>query len=134
MARRMTIIQVSKDASVNLQIADVMIRQVDVLQEKIELDSSLSGQMKIKNLRSVESMLKGYNNHYRQKDFPLSMAPALFEAFVDAMELDRQNKSIEPVVEENSYGIGKILVECFLLPTENVGRKGRADNPDPEIL
>jgi hypothetical protein len=118
-----TIIQVSKDPNVNLELADVMIRKVDGLQEKIELDSILSGQMKIKNLRSLESMLKGYNNHYRQRDYPVSMAPALFEAFTRAMELDRQNKSIAPVVEENSYGIGKILVECFLLPTENVGVK-----------
>ena len=118
-----TIIQASKDENVNLELADVMIRQVDGLQEKIELDSTLSGQMKIKNLRSLESMLKGYNNHYRQKDYPVSMAPALFMAFTQAMELDRLNKSIEPVIEENSYGVGKILVECFLLPVENVGVK-----------
>lgn len=116
-------IQVSKDDNINLQIADVMIRQVDLLQEKIEMDSALSGQTKIKNLRSLETMLKGYNNNFRKKDFPPSMAPALFEAFVKAMELDRQNNSIEPVIIENSYGEGKILVECFLLPVENPGIK-----------
>ncbi|MDP4129745.1 MAG: hypothetical protein Q8918_09420 [Bacteroidota bacterium] len=118
-----SIIQVSKDENVNLQVADAMIRQVDELQEKIELDSTLNGQMKIKNLRSLETMLKGFNNHYRQRDFPSSMAPALFEAFTRAMELDRANKSIEPVIAANIYGIGKILVDCFLLPTENVGVK-----------
>jgi hypothetical protein len=118
-----TIIQVSKDENVNLEMADVMIRQVDELQENIELDSSLSGQMKIKNLRSLEAMLKGFNNHYRQRDFPTSMAPALFEAFKRAMILDRANKSIEPAIADNPYGIGKILVECFLLPTENAGVK-----------
>ncbi len=118
-----SIIQVSKDENVNLEMADVMIRQVDELQENIELDSNLSGQMKIKNLRSLEAMLKGFNNHYRQRDFPTSMAPALFEAFKTAMILDRANKSIEPAIADNSYGIGKILVECFLLPTENVGVK-----------
>ncbi|HVY73274.1 MAG TPA: hypothetical protein VG890_00500 [Puia sp.] len=118
-----TAIQVSKDDNVNLEIADVMIRQVDQLQESIELDSTLSPQMKIKNLRSLESMLKGYNSHYRRKDFPPSMAPALFNAFTNAMELDRHNKSIEPVIAENSYGVGTILVDCFLLPTENIGVK-----------
>jgi hypothetical protein len=117
------ILQVSKDDNINLQIADVMIRQVDGLQKKIEMDSTLSGQMKIKNLRSLETMLKGYNNNFRKKDFPLSMAPALFEAFVKAMELDQHNNSIEPVIAENSYGVGKILVECFLLPVENPGVK-----------
>src|SRR5436305_12832520 len=47
------VIQVSKDDNINLEISDVMIRRVDLLQEKIETDSSLSGQMKIKNLRSL---------------------------------------------------------------------------------
>jgi hypothetical protein len=117
------VIQVSKDENVNLQIADVMIRQIDLLQEKIELDSTLSGQIKIKNLRSLETMIRGYNNNFRKKDFPPSMAPQLFDAFVKAMEIDRMNMSIEPVIAENSYGIGKILVECFLLPSENPGVK-----------
>src|SRR5450432_1647138 len=116
-------IQVSKDDNINLQIADVMIRQVDLLQEKIELDSSLTGQMKIKNLRSLQTMLLGYNNNYRKKDYPPNMAPALFDAFVGAMQIDRLNMSIEPVISENSYGVGKILVECFLLPVPNSGVK-----------
>ena len=88
------VIQATKDENINLQIADVMIRQVDLLQEKIEIDSTLSGQMKIKNLRSLETMVKGYNNNFRQKDFPPSMAPVLFDAFVIAMDLDRRNQSI----------------------------------------
>ncbi len=117
------IIQASRDENVNLGIADVMIRQVDLLQEKIETDSTLSGQMKIKNLRSLETMIRGYNNHFRSKDFPPSMAPTLFDAFVKAMEIDRRNGSIKPVIEENIYGIGSILVECFLLPVENPGVK-----------
>jgi len=116
-------IHASKDDNINLQIADVMIRQVDLLQEKIELDSTLSGQMKIKNLRSLETMLRGYNNNFRHKDFPPAMAPALFDAFVQAMELDRRNQSIEPVIEANTYATGKILVDCFLLPVENPGVK-----------
>jgi hypothetical protein len=117
------IIQVSKDDNINLQIADVMIRQVDQLQEQIETDSTLSGQMKIKNLRSLETMIRGYNNNFRKKDYPPSMAPALFDAFVKAMELDQHNRSIEPVIAANTYGVGKILVECFLLPVENPGVK-----------
>ncbi len=36
-------IQATKDDNINLQIADVMIRQVDLLQQKIEMDSTLSG-------------------------------------------------------------------------------------------
>jgi hypothetical protein len=116
-------ISLSKDENINLEIADALIRQVDQLQEQIEMDSLLNGQGKIKYLRSLESMLKGYNNNCRKKDFPPSLAPGLITAFKKAMKLDRDNKSIEPVIEENTYGIGKILVECFLLPSENPGVK-----------
>ena len=121
--RQDDIIQISRDENINLQIADVMIRQVDLLQEKIESDSSLSGQMKIKNLRSLENMIRGYNNNFRHKDFPPSMAPVLFDAFSLAMEQDRLNQSIKPVIADNSYGVGKILVDCFLMPVENPGVK-----------
>ncbi len=118
-----SLFQGSHDENVNLEIADVMIRKVDELQKRIEEDSTLNGQVKIKNLRSVEYMVKGYNTHYRQRDFPLAMAPNLFDEFIKAMNLDRQNQSIEPVIAESSYGIGAILVECFLLPSENSGVK-----------
>src|ERR1700682_6148607 len=94
-------IHASKDENINLEITDAMIRQVDLLQENIELDSSLNGQMKIKNLRSLETMIRGYNNNYRKKDFPPSMAPVLFDAFVKALKIDRLNMSIEPVIAEN---------------------------------
>jgi len=114
-------ISFSKDETVNLEIADALIRQVDELQKQIELDSVLSGQAKIKYLRSLESMVKGYDDNCRKKDFPPSMAPGLVLGFEKAMLLDRNNKSIEPVIAENSYGIGKILVECFLRPSENIG-------------
>ena len=121
-------ITMSKDENINLQIGDALIRQVDDLQKQIELDSTMAAQAKIKYLRSLEAMLKGYNNNYQKPDFPPSMAPALFSAFQRAMALDMRNASIEPVIEANSYGIGKILVECFLLPSENIGVKAsRAD-------
>ncbi|MBS1599365.1 MAG: hypothetical protein JST75_14160 [Bacteroidetes bacterium] len=116
-------LHLSKDENINLEIADAMIRKVDDMQQKIELDSTMTGQAKIKYLRSLENMLKGYNNNCRKRDFPVSMAPKLVDAFLKAMELDKHNQSIQPVIEENSYGIGKILVECFLLPSENIGVK-----------
>ncbi|HEX4849232.1 MAG TPA: hypothetical protein VFV08_00430, partial [Puia sp.] len=116
-------LHLSKDENINLEIADAMIRQVDDLQQTIELDSTLTGQAKIKYLRSLESMVRGYNNNYKKRDFPPSMAPALVDAFVEAMQLDRKGSSIEPIVIANTFGVGTILIDCFLLPSENVGVK-----------
>src|SRR5450631_2582473 len=114
-------ISLAKDETVNLEIADALIRRVDELQKQIELDWTLSGQAKIKYLRALESLVKGYNDNCRKKDFTPTLAPGLVVAFEKAVLLDKNNKSIEPVIAENSYGIGKILVECFLRPYENIG-------------
>lgn len=115
------LIKLSSDESVNLQIADALIRKVDNLQETVETDSLSSGQEKVKYLRNIEKLVEGYNINRNKRDFPVSMAPKLFEAFVECMELDKRNESIEPVIARNEYGVGKILVECFLSPTMNPG-------------
>jgi hypothetical protein len=117
----------SKDEHVNQQVADAMIKRVNELQQQIELDTTLSGQGKVKYLRSLESLVKGFNDYCNKKDFPPSIAPDLVIAFEKGMQLDRQNKSIEPLIAANSYGVGKILVECFLYPSENPGVRPSRD-------
>jgi hypothetical protein len=49
------------------------------------------------------------------------MAPELMDAFVEAMKLDADNKSVLPVIEKSSYGVGKVLSNCFTTPTPNPG-------------
>jgi len=116
-------LKLSPDDAINLQVGDVFIRQVDELQEKIESDTTLSGQVKVKSLKSLETLLKGYNRFRDKKDYPISMAPALYKAYMECLILDRQGQSIEPVITKNDYGVGKLLIECFLFPTENAGVK-----------
>lgn len=116
-------LKVSDDETINLQVADVLIRQVDELQEDIELDSTMNGQVKVKSLKSLETMLKGYNRFKGGRDFPVSIAPALMAAYKESMQLDRKGQSIEPVIARNDYGVGKILIDCFVYPTENAGVK-----------
>lgn len=116
-------LKLSDDESINLQVSDVLLRQVDELQEQIESDSTINSQVKIKSLKSLETMLKGYSRSNGRKDFPVTMAPALFRAFRECQALDRKGKSILPVIEKNDYGVGKVLVDCFLLPSENPGIK-----------
>ncbi len=114
-------VKLSSDESVNLQIADALLRKVDELQESIELDTIVSSQTKVKYLRSIEKLIEGYNANKGNRDYPVSMAPTLFEAYMECVELDKKGESIQPVIERNEYGVGKILVECFLSPTPNPG-------------
>ena len=113
-------ITLSKDATINGQIEYALIDRVDELQQKIELDSVFSHSTKVKYILGLEAMLKGYNNNVLKKDFPPSIAPELIEGYEKGMALDLKNQSIEPLIRESSYPVGKILIECFGFP-ENKG-------------
>ena len=114
-------IRLSPDKGLNLQITDALINQVDRLQKQIELDTALNTNIKKRYLIGLKYMLLRFREDYRKPDFPPEIAPGLVSGFEKAMQLDRNNESIEPVIAENRYGIGKILIDCFLYPAENQG-------------
>lgn len=114
-------VQLTKDESINLQIEDAFVRKLDHFQEKLENDSTLTPNDKKKYLKALELMLRGFNQNWNKRDYSPSQAPAVLNAFTAALELDRAGKSIEPVIEANEYGVGKIIVECFLYPAPNQG-------------
>ncbi|THU41410.1 hypothetical protein FAM09_04685 [Niastella caeni] len=113
--------KVSADTTISLHIMDALIRGVDELQNQIELDSTLSGQGKIKYLRSVDFLLQTYLSNLNRRDYPASLAPALVKAFGKCMVLDKQGKSFAPVIEANDYGVGKILMDCLKYSEDNPG-------------
>jgi hypothetical protein len=118
-----SLIRLSKDENVNLQITDALIRQVDEIQEQIEFDSTLNTNNKKKYLRGLEFLLQGFDRAYEHRSILPSAAPSLITAFEEAMQLDKKGQSIEPVVAGNTYAVGLILIDCFLLPSENIGVK-----------
>jgi len=118
-----SLIRLSRDETVNLQITDALIRRVDELQQKIELDSTLNTNGKKRYLRGLEILLQGFERAIRDRGIAPATAPALIAVYDRAMELDKKGQSIEPLIAENSYEMGKILVECLLYPTENAGVK-----------
>lgn len=115
-------ITLSKDETINGQIEFALIKHVDELQEQYETDSTLTNPLKVKYIRGLETLLNGYNNNYQKKDFPLTMAPELIAVYEKAVRLDIKDQSIEPLIRAASYGVGKIVVECFTFP-ENAGVK-----------
>jgi hypothetical protein len=113
--------KVAFDTTVSLQIMDALIRGIDDLQDKIELDSTLNSQGKIKYLRSLDFLLQGYVKNMNRRDFPASIAPALVKAFGQCMALDKQHKSFLPVIDSNDYGVGRILLDCLIYSEDNPG-------------
>src|SRR5579863_6092065 len=116
-----SVIRLTGDDAINLQITDALCRQVDDLQQQIEFDSLLNSNGKKKYLRGLEVMLSGFEKGYLAKEIPASMAPDLVAAFTEAMRLDEKSLSIEPVVASHPYAVGNILLECFVYPTPNPG-------------
>lgn len=115
------VVALSQDPSINLHVKEALIHRVDELQRQLEIDSQYTSNIKKKYLRSLESMLKGFNENWRNKDYSVAQAPSLVKAFEECMVLDFKNESIQPVLDKQEYGVGKILVECFLYPSENIG-------------
>jgi hypothetical protein len=113
--------RLSYDTTVSLQVMDALIRRVDELQDDIEMDSTLSSQGKIKYLRSLDFLLQGYYNNLHKRDFSASIAPALVKAFEQCMVLDKQRKSFAPVIQNNDYGVGKIVLDCMKYSEDNPG-------------
>jgi hypothetical protein len=118
-----SLIHLSKDETINLHVTDALGRRVDELQQQIEFDSTLNTNGKKRYLRGLESLLRDFDRAYQNREIPASSAPALIIAFDSGMRLDKKGQSIEPLIASGSYASGKILVECFLYPSENAGVK-----------
>ena len=88
--KRDSLIRLAKDETVNLQVTDALIRQVDDLQQKIEFDSTLNTNNKKKYLRGLEFLLKGFHQAIITRDIQASAAPMLVTSFEKAMVLDRK--------------------------------------------
>lgn len=109
------------DESIDLEMEYALIKRVDELQQQIELDSTLNNNGKVKYLRGLEFLIRGYNDNFKKTDYPVTMAPLLINAYIEAIAIDRKGESIEPVVEKNMYGVGEILIDCFNFYPENKG-------------
>ena len=117
-------VKLTSDEIVNMHISNALIKRVDEIQEEIEKDTLANTNIKKKYLRTLEAMVKGFNDNWNKKDFSPSIAPDLIKAYEECLELDKKNESIKPVIVENQYAVGKILIECFRYPSENPGIPG----------
>jgi hypothetical protein len=116
--------KIAADTTISLHVMDALIRGIDELQDQVEMDSTLSSQGKIKYLRSIDFLLQSYLSNLNRRDYPASLAPALIKAFSQCMNLDKQRKSFAPVIQNNDYGVGKILIESLKYSDDNPGMAG----------
>lgn len=101
----------NNNEDVNYLVKQAIEKKVDFLQCKIETDSSISDQKKKAYLLGLENVLKKFSSAYKSRQFTASHFPAALDAFDLAMGRDKKFQTIETVVDENPYEIGKLLVE-----------------------
>ncbi|MGZ3840144.1 MAG: hypothetical protein ACXVMS_14500 [Flavisolibacter sp.] len=95
---------------INYYVTLALNQRIDALQCRIETDSSIGDQKKKAYLLGVERILKNFILGYRNHQFAPARFPTLLDAFEISMEKDKKGESIEPVIEENVYEVGRLLV------------------------
>ncbi len=93
----------SADPEINLLVTQALVKNIDELQCKIELDSSLKDQMKVKYLRGIDYLLKFFiSNTAKRKVSPLIL-PDIIQAYEKCMQNDKKGLSIEGIITRLSY-------------------------------
>lgn len=115
------IIAASRDIDLNLLLTDVYTRQVDLLQNEIETDTSLDHRAKIKYLTGLKIALDGGYGALRSGQLSAEAAIQLFEAYKVYYTKDKAGIGLGKSVEQFAYPINKILLGDNTVFFENPG-------------
>jgi hypothetical protein len=93
----------SSDDEVNFLLTQCLINRVDILQCKIEADTLLTAQNKVRYLRGAENVLKFFASNIASGKVNPVLLPDIITAYEDCMNDDKQGKSILPIINSLSY-------------------------------
>jgi hypothetical protein len=118
-------VKVSDDESMSLQVTNALLKQVDDIQNEIELDTALDHRLKVKYLSGLQQTLKDYNTKRAFKRIDAEEAPAMVQAYRAMMHADIKGASIYPIARKLSFEAGERMIEPF---KENPGyQESRAE-------
>lgn len=83
---------------------------IDRLQCKIENDSLIKGQDKVRYLRGIENLLKVFTASYKNKETGTKLLPQVIRVYESCMTADKDGHSIEPEIEKASYEVGNTII------------------------
>jgi hypothetical protein len=107
------LVQVSEDQTVNLQVTNAIVKQVDAMQQQIELDSTLDHRLKMKYLTGLYTTLHDYNQKRAYHKIAPEEATDMINAYREMMKDDIKGQSILPEVQGLTYEAGDRIVEFF---------------------
>lgn len=107
-------IKISNSDEVNLQVTDALIRKVNNLRNNVEKNTALStNNDKIRYLRFIESLVRGFNNNYKSHKISPALAPVLVDNFSAIMKAQIKGENMAPLINEVPYQVGAITSEIF---------------------
>lgn len=93
----------SSKEEINFLLTQSVINKVDALQCKIENDSTLKDQVKIKYLRGIEYILKFFVRNSVSGKISPSVFPDVIRTYEECMENDIAGLSIDDVIRKSAY-------------------------------
>jgi hypothetical protein len=100
------------DDEINYILTRALTDKVDGLQCKIENDTTLTGQNKVRYLRGIENVLKFFNGNTASKKVNPVFLPDILAAYENCMENDKQGKTIVNIIDRLPYETAYSIVKA----------------------
>ncbi|QJB33969.1 hypothetical protein HF324_22720 [Chitinophaga oryzae] len=107
------LVKVSDDQTINLQVTNALLKEVDDMQIEIERDSALDHRLKVKYLTGLYTVVKDYNQKRSRRKIEPEEAPSMISAYRNMMRADIKGKSIEPYIKNLSFDASERIIEIF---------------------
>ncbi|RFS23824.1 hypothetical protein DVR12_07990 [Chitinophaga silvatica] len=107
------LVKVSDDQTINLQVTNALIKEVDDMQKEIEANDSLDHRLKVKYLSGIYVVLKDYNYKRAHHNIEPEEAVVMIQAYDKMMHADIKGQTIAPYVKSLSYEAAEKIVEIF---------------------
>jgi hypothetical protein len=95
---------------VNYYVTQALTKKIDDLQCSIERDSTLKDQQKVGYLRGLENLVHNFISFYRSRQFVPAHFPTALGVYQLAMGVDKNGNTIEQLVQQNNYDVGRLLL------------------------
>ena len=112
----------SPDGEINFLLTRAVTSKVDWVQYRIEKDSLLNPQAKIKYLRGLENILKYFNNNWRRGTVRATQLPVIIDEYEKCMQADMTNAAIDVIIDRLPYDVAMNVINAGMFD-KNTGYK-----------
>ena len=114
-----SLIRVSGNEEINLQVTDAFTRRIDEFQNDVETDTKIvSSNEKIRQLNYIEELVRDFRTAWKTRKLNPALGPVLVNYFYKLWQTNLDSASILPFIKEMPYEVGMLLTDIF---DKNVG-------------